>query len=300
MQIKRKSLLAKVALFSATLIWGSSFFVMKNTLDDIPTFYLLAMRFSVATVILTFVFRKRLNLINKEYLVKGAVMGTFLFCAFVFQTLGLLGTTPGKNAFLTTVYSVIVPFLYWVYTKKQPDIYNILASVICLIGVGFVSLSQDFVIGVGDALTLVGGVFYALHIVAVACFSCDRDIFLLTIIQFTCSATLGWISGLLFNSFPENISSGSFVSLFYLCVFATTIALLLQNLGQKYTHASTAAIILSLESVFGVLFSIIFYHETLTLRIAVGFAFIFVAVVISETKLEFLRRSRLKKGRLFY
>lgn len=295
MNTKIKSLLAKMALFGTTLIWGSSFFVMKNTLDSIPVYYLLAIRFSTAAIILPLVFIKHLRHINAEYLIKGLMLGGLLFLAYAFQTVGLSGTTPGKNAFLTVVYCIIVPFLYWISSGKRPDFRHISASFICLIGVGLVSLNGSLAIGRGDALTLVCGLFYALHIVAVARFSPGRDIFLLTIIQFVGAAILSWIGGLLFEQFPDSIAPSSAIALFYLCFFATTIALLLQNIGQKYTHPSVAAIILSLESVFGVLFSIIFYHEQLTLKIALGFALIFSAVIISVTKLEFLKLKQSKE-----
>ncbi|MDP4152056.1 MAG: DMT family transporter, partial [Bacillota bacterium] len=288
MSTHSKGIFAKSALLSATLIWGSSFFVMKNTIDSIPIYYLLAVRFTVAAVTLMLIFNRSMKKFSLEYLWKGSVLGILLFIAYAFQTYGLLGTTPGKNAFLTTVYCVMVPFLYWAIKKVRPDIFNIAASVICVAGIGLVSLSGDFTIGIGDVLTLICGLFYALHIVAVASFSKDRDIFLLTAVQFGSAAAVSWIFAFLFNTFPKFIEPDSMMEILYLCFFATTLALLLQNVGQKYTPPSTAAIILSLESVFGVLFSILFYNEKLTLKTASGFTLIFVAVIISETKFSFI------------
>ena len=288
--MKSNGILPKLALFSATLICGSSFFIMKNTLDSIPVFYLLAIRFTAAAVILALFFFKRLQkYFSKDILIRGSILGAFLFLAYVSQTIGLTTTTPGKNAFLTTAYCMIVPFLYWGYTKVRPDVYNISAAVICVAGIGLISLDGNFNMSIGDALSLLSGLFYALHIVAVAGFSKKADIFVLTILQFAFAAGYSWICALIFDQPPTAFSPNSILSLVYLCVFATTLALLLQNIGQKHTHAATASIILSLESVFGVLFSILFYHETLTLKIAVGFLLIFIAVLISETKLEFLR-----------
>jgi drug/metabolite transporter (DMT)-like permease len=297
MNTRTRGLLAKSALFGATLIWGISFVVMKNTLDNVPAFYLLAFRFSTAAVILSLVFIKSFSSFNRDYLIKGSILGALLFCAYGFQTIGLESTTPGKNAFLTAVYCVMVPFLYWGYSKRRPNAFNISASIICIIGIGLVSLNEGLTMGIGDALTLVCGLFYAMHIVAVSSFSQGRDIFLLTIIQFASSALLGWLFGLGFDSFPKSISEGSLFSLLYLSVFATAVALLLQNVGQKYTPASTAGIILSLESVFGVLFSIIFYHEALILKTFIGFVLIFIAVIVSETRLEFLKRNKLIQTR---
>jgi drug/metabolite transporter (DMT)-like permease len=183
-----------------------------------------------------------------------------------------------------------VPFLYWIVARVRPDRYNILASAVCVAGIGLVSLGGDFTMRMGDALTLLCGVFYAMHIVAVACFSREHDIFLLTLIQFATAALLGLICGAIFEPFPKEVGTGSIWSLVYLCFFATAAALLMQNVGQKYTPPSAAALILSLESVFGALFSVLFYGERLTLKTSSGFVLIFLAVIISESKLTFLKR----------
>ena len=103
--------LAKPMLFVAAFIWGSSFFVMKNTLDAVPTFYLLAIRFTAGAVLLGLACWNKWKALRRDYLWRGAVMGAFLFLAYSIQTFGLMGTTPSKNAFLTAVYCVIVPFL---------------------------------------------------------------------------------------------------------------------------------------------------------------------------------------------
>jgi drug/metabolite transporter (DMT)-like permease len=290
MNANKKTLLAKSALFGATVIWGSSFFIMKNTVDEIPVFYLLSMRFLTGAVVVLLMCAKNLRKINFDYLFKGSVIGALLFAGYVLQTFGVMDTTPGKNAFLTTVYCIIVPFVYWAFARIRPDRYNILASVVCMLGIGLVSLSETFTICAGDLFTLAGGLFFALHIVFVAIFARDRDILLLTMIQFASAAVLGAILGACFETFPAHIGTESIFSLIYLCLFATSAALLMQNVGQKYTPPSTAALILSLESVFGVLFSIIFYGERLTVKITAGFILIFAAVIISETKLSFLKK----------
>ena len=105
--------------------------------------------------------------IKAKTLGRGALLGFLLFAAYTLQTLGLVETTPGKNAFLTAIYCILVPFLFWMVTKKRPDIYNCLAGVLCLGGIGLVSLTAGFSIGMGDALTMAGGIIYAMHIVVV-------------------------------------------------------------------------------------------------------------------------------------
>lgn len=111
---------------------------------------------------------KKWKLFNLKYLWTGAITGAFLGFAYIFQTIGLKHTTPGTNAFLTTVYCVIVPFLSWVVSKKRPDIYNFIAAAICITGIGLVCLDGKMSFSfLGEGFTLICGIFYALQIVAV-------------------------------------------------------------------------------------------------------------------------------------
>lgn len=281
---------ARTALFAAALIWGSSFFVVKDTVDTIPPNFLLAVRFTIGFLVLALIFRKRLKKLNKEYIWQGAIIGLCLFAAYSSQTIGITDTTPGKNAFLTAVYCVIVPFLFWIVNKTRPDIYNMAAAALCLTGIGLVSLTEGFTIRMGDALTLLGGFFYALHIVMVAKLAKDKDPVLISILQFGFAALAAWAVTLAAEPLPMALTGSTIGAILFLSLGCTALALLLQNVGQKYTHPAAASIILSLESVFGVLFSVIFYGEKLSLRLAAGFVLIFAAIIISETKLNFLRK----------
>ena len=282
---------AKPMLFAAAFIWGSSFFIMKNALDAIPVQYLLAIRFTMGALLLALVCWKRWKNVTKDYLWRGAIIGGCLYLAYSIQTYGRALRTPSKNAFLTAVYCVIVPFLYWLFVGVKPDRYNILAAALCVGGVGLVSLSGDLSVNLGDALTLLCAIFYAAHIVAVAKVSPRKDIYLLTVFQFAFAALYAWIGGALTESFPTQALADPQVilPLCYLGVMATTVALLFQNVGQVNSDPASAAVILSLESVFGVLCSVVFADDTVSVRMAVGFVMIFVAVVCSETKFSFPR-----------
>lgn len=284
----------RAALFGAALIWGSSFIVVKNTVDVVPPIFLIAIRFTIATILLSFVFYKHLKKLNREYLKSGFVIGFLLFLAYTIQTIGITDTTPGKNVFLTAIYCVLVPFLFWMVNRNRPDRYHFIAAFLCIIGIGFVCLSDGLKIRLGDSLTLIGGFFYAAHMVAVEKLSKDRDPVLITITQFGYTAIFAWISSLLTEGIPDasQFSSEVLLGILYLAVFATAIALLLQNVGQKGTPPAAASIILSMEAVLGVLFSVIFYHEKVTLQLFIGFAFILIAIIISETKLSFLHKNK--------
>ena len=280
----------RLALLTAAVIWGSSFIVMKDTVDHIPVFQLLAIRFTLAGLLLALLFLKRLMTSGKQLLSHGAVCGVLLLSAYATQTFGLMTTTPGTNAFLTAVYCVMVPFMAWGFHRKRPTSYNWVAAVLCIAGIGLISLSGDLSIGLGEGLTLLSGVFYALHIMALSHFGERDDPVALTIVQFAVVALLSWAATLLTERGAAFPAPAVWPQLLYLTVFATAATLVLQSVGQSLTPPSQSAILLSLESVFGVLFSVMLGKESLTLQPGCGFALIFVSVIISETQLAFLRR----------
>ena len=287
---RRPATLGKLLILLATIIWGSSFVVLKNTLDTIPTEFLLGFRFFLAAVLLSAVFYQMWREFNLSYLRRGLLLGLLLFGAYYSQTLGLTDTTPGKNAFLTATYCAIVPFLYWAVDKLRPDRYNISAALLCLLGIGMVAITSGFSMRLGDSLTLVGAMFYAAHIVALAKFTRGHNPLLLTTVQFFTCGIINWILQLFVVKQPvPELTAANISALLYLTILCSAVALTFQSYGQKYTEPATAAILLSLESVFGVMFSIIFYHEAITLRMYCGFGLIFLAVIISETKLSFLK-----------
>ncbi len=283
---KHSSLLGKFALLFATIIWGSSFFIMKNTVEHIPSNLLLFIRFAFGFAALSVIFITKWKKVNKSHLLWGSLAGFVLYLAYLFQTLGLTDPvhTPGKNAFLTAVYCVIVPFLFWIFNKKKPTIYNITAALVCISGIWFIAVDGASGIGWGDALTLVGGFMYAFHIIIISNCGKEKDIFLITIIQFGSAALCSLLMTLIRGDITKItlIGTSDIVSLGYLALFCTTIALLLQNIGQKYVAPASASIILSLESVFGALFSFFLYHEELAVHKIIGFILVFAAIMISE------------------
>ena len=289
MNVKKMKNLGRLALFSAALLWGVSFIAMKSVLSSIPTLYVLAIRFCGAAVILLPACARKFKKINKAYLTGGTMMGAALLLAYIFQTYGLRLTTPGKNAFLTSAYCVIVPFLYWVYNNKKPDKFNAGAAFICIAGIGLISLDSELHIGAGDALTIACGLFFAIHIVITAKSVENRDPVMLAVIQFAVAGILSLICAVVFEPAPSGVTVADIFTMVFLTVVSTAACIMMQVFGQKYTPPSQAAVIMTLESVFGALSSVIFNNEIMTFRLVAGFALTFAAVIISETKLGFIK-----------
>lgn len=122
-------ILASMGLILTTMIWGFAFVVMKNSVDVIPPTYLLAVRFSMSAVLLALLFHKNMMKADRETVLCGVILGVFLCLSYQFQTYGLKHTTASKNAFITTLYVIIVPFLYWIVSKKRPTGRNIAACI---------------------------------------------------------------------------------------------------------------------------------------------------------------------------
>lgn len=295
---KKKGLLGKILLLIVAILWGSSLTVVKVAQATFEPNMILAIRFTVSALILSIIFWKKLREMDKSDVKNGLIIGVFLFMAYSVQTIGVGYTDPGRSAFLSASYCVIVPFLAWIAMKKRPDKFNIIAAAFTIVGIYFVSMAggdggsvfdQGKEAIMGDGFALLSGVLFAAHIVAVTKLSEGKDPILMTILQFIMAAVLSIIVTLVFEDNSNIVlTKTAFLEVGYLAVMCTTVALLLQNIGQKYATASSAALILATESIFGILIPVFMGIESLTTNKIIGFVLIFIAIIISETKLSFL------------
>lgn len=281
-----KSNLGRLICAAAALIWGLSFVVMKDALDAFPVFTLLALRFAGGFAIVGGVFFRRLRHLPAKTLRHGVIIGVFLAAGYIAQTFGLRETTPGKNAFLTAVYCVLVPFVDWVWCRRRPSGQKLAAGVVCLAGVGLISLQESLTMGRGEALTLLSGVIYAFQVACIAHFAREDDPVVLTVIQFLVTAVICGVMALATETWPGSVTPAAWWQMAYLVVLATAGALLMQNVGQSLTTSASAAILLSLESVFGALTSLILGRESLYARTLAGFLLVFSAVLLSVLERE--------------
>ncbi|MBW7573743.1 DMT family transporter [Caproiciproducens faecalis] len=294
MKFKNPALSADLGLVFVTIIWGSAFVVVKNATSTVPASYIIAIRFAIAVFLMSIFFFKRLRKIDAHCIKSGAILGVLLFVSYYLQTIGVKYTTAGNNAFLTAIYVVVVPFLYWLLRSQKPDLYNIAAALICIVGIGLLSLHAGFTMNIGDILSLLCGVGFASQIVATSILTEKNDPILLSYTQFVVTGSISLVVALCTETFPARLGTDSVLSLLYIGVFSTLIALVLQTVCQKYSPPARASLIMSLESLFGSIFGIIFLHEALTPKIFVGSLLILLSILISETKPSFFRLSQKK------
>lgn len=271
-------------LLITAIVWGSGFVVTAIALEYLTAYQVMAGRFVFAAIILSIVFRKKFKTFTKAVVWKGAVLGTILYIGFAFQTVGLEYTTPSKNAFLTAVNIVIVPLIAYFVYKRRVDRFETAGAVLAVIGIGFLTLEGSMAVNIGDILTLICAVAFAFDIFYTNHFVKTEDAISLTIVQFITAAILGVSAVLIQGDMPTSIENEAVLAIIYLAVFSTTIAYVCQNVGFKYTTATKGAIILSLEALFGMIFSVLFLHEAMTARLIIGAAIIMGAILLTELK----------------
>lgn len=280
-----KKAYGKTALFLTAMLWGSTFAIGKIATEVYSASFIIALRFSVANIALIFVAFPLRKMIDKQYLIDGFWMGFTLFLSYILQVAGLaMDTSPGESAFLCTTYCVMIPFMHWFVTKRRPKLLHVICVFLCLIGIGILSLQGSLQMSMGDILTVLSGVPCAINMVisSVVCKDNDKNPLLLTTIELFVVMVCAWICVFASNGMPAKIHSEATIGIVYLGVIATALCLFLQSYGLKHTEASIGGMIISLESVFGVIFSIIIYHEQVTFRMWIGFLVIFIAILLSQ------------------
>ena len=279
----KKNRYGKLVLFITAMLWGTTFAIGKIATEAFSASFIIALRFSVATIALVIVTMPLFKKLNKQYWIDGIWMGVSMFISYLLQVAGLAkDTSPGECAFLCTTYCVLVPFFHWFATKKRPRLLHILCVCICLSGIGILSLKGGLTMSVGDILIVLSGVPGAMNIVISSIKCKNKNPLLLTTIELGVVAVLAWVVVLFGHTLPTEFPLNAVGGIVYLGLIATALCLFFQSYGLKYADASIGGMILSLESVFGVLFAILIYGEHVTLRMYVGFAVIFVAIILSQ------------------
>ena len=294
-----KRYIAESGLLLIGILWGMGFVTVKIGLNaGMNTFYLMWLRFLGSFVLLSILFRKKIKKVSKDDLKAGVILGIIQYFGYVFQTYGAAHTTVGKNAFFTAINVIIVPYIFWMLNKKRPDIFSFSASIICLIGVGIMSLDSNLNfthLNKGDVMTIISAFFFALQVAYTGYFGRKVHPMNLVLLQML-------VGGLLFAG-TQFATSGlseviplhgeTLMAIIYAVVFSTAIPMLLQIYCQRLTTPTKASILMSTESMFAPIFAFLVLGEMMTLRVALGAVFILFSVVVSETKLGMVKEADL-------
>lgn len=272
----------KVALFICAFVWGFGYVAMDHLIGTTNPLTAISLRFIVAGILI-YVYRfKNIKGKVRENLYPMVVLGFVLFLAFLFQTYGLSLTTTSKNAFLTATNVIWTPIIVSIFYKYKINRNTKIGSILMIVGVAFVSLDGVSSFNLGDVLTLVGAVFFAVHIILINRFAQESNIDALVFGQLFVTGVLATLVTLAFGQFTVNLGTEFYAALIFVVVFSTALCFFLQNYGLSQVESSIGAIILSLESMFGVIAAMIIDNESVNFISGLGFVVMFIAILIAE------------------
>ncbi|KFI40795.1 Transporter, drug/metabolite exporter family [Bifidobacterium actinocoloniiforme DSM 22766] len=284
---------ARLMLLAAAAAWGAGYTFEKIALRQMSVQWIMGVRLVIAVALMTLILWPKLRRAHLlDMLVPGLTLGITYWSAFLLQMEGLRTIGPGRNSFLTATYCVLVPFLVWAATRKRPAWRNFLAALLCVVGVGLISLSPNdsarLALSPGDLLTLAGAVCYGMNIVLAGSLAKNFDATILTYYELLVAGVLFLIGAALTEPAPQlaTLHPQTIGALTYLVLVSTLIAQNLQNVAFSQVPAAQGSLILCTESLFGMAVSVLALGEELTTAHLVGFAIIFVGIVVSEVRIR--------------
>lgn len=297
--MNKTKLKGNLLLLLVALIWGSSFIAQSVGMEKISPTAFVGIRCMLGVTVLlpaiTIIDRvkkkkgEKVQGINKTLIIGGISCGVVLYIASVLQTIGLVYISPGKSGFITALYMVFIPIVGLFMGKKLSPIVPI-AVVIAVFGMYLLCMNSSFSVNKGDVFTLVSALFFTAHIMIIDKFSPQVDCVKLSCVQFLVCGILGLIT--MFFDTPEldfESITECWKPLCYSGFLSCGVAYTLQVVAQKYTDPTSASIIMSLESVFSTLFTVLFVYlgwnltgGALTLREIMGCVLMFVAIILVQ------------------
>jgi len=270
-------------------IWGSTFVLVKEALNDASPLALNSARMIVAAVLLAFFYRKKIAVLTKASLAAGALVGTFLFAGYAFQTTGLKLTTPSKSAFLTGTSSVLVPLFLVAIWHVRIHLWRVVGILLALVGLFLMTVPggpgglADFAnVNMGDLLTVGCAICFTFHVIFVGRASQRFPFEQVAFLQVGTAAILMTLSTPLLEHPYFRATPTVIAAILITGILCTAVAFSIQSWAQQFTPATHTALIFTTEPVFAWLTSFIYLHERLGLRAGAGAVLILGGVLISE------------------
>jgi drug/metabolite transporter (DMT)-like permease len=271
---------AVLSLVFVAIVWGAGFVLMKDAIDDQPVFDFLATRFTLATLVMIAIRPQVLAAINKQTFFRGSILGVMLGLAYITQTIGLELTTAAITGFLTGLYVVFTPLLFWFVFKKKVEKKVIVGTTLALTALLFISFN-GISFDPGQVWLIACALLFAGHIIGLSFWSNSQDIYPLTVVQLGAGAVVCWL-GAVPDGYQPPPNAFVWGTVVFTAVFATAMAFLIQTWAQSIMDPSRVAIILTGEIVFAAAIAVAVGQEVLSARTIVGGVLIVVAMLIVE------------------
>ncbi|MCG9711780.1 DMT family transporter [Shewanella insulae] len=292
-------------LLLAAAIWGLGFVAQRLGMDHLEPFAFNGLRFVIGALSLLpliWMMKRKGRLkgvadkdFSRRALIGSLACGGILFIAASFQQVGLLYTTAANAGFITGLYIVLVPVL-GLLLKHSTGSNTWIGCAVAVVGLYFLSVSDNFSVSYGDGLQLIGALFWAMHILAVDHFAARIAPVVLACGQFLACALASFGVSVVLETTTMAGVQAAWAALAYAGLVSVGVAYTLQVLAQKHAHPAHAAIILSLETVFAAIGGILFLGESLSGRALLGCGLMLLGMLISQLPLRYLVKSRQEKA----
>jgi drug/metabolite transporter (DMT)-like permease len=265
-----------LAMLATAAVWGGSFVVMKDSLEQQDVYSFLSSRFLLASLLM-FLYRPNVfKGLNKKFVRQAILAGLLLGSGYIFQTLGLTKTTVSNTGFVTGLYLVFTPLISLIILKRHVMKIQWAAVIIATAGLFLISYN-GISIGLGETLVLISAFLYGAHFVALGEWSDGGNTYALTLIQIMTVSAMA-TAGALFNGYQIAPTGRVWVSILFTALFATFLAFLVQTKAQSVMSATAASVLLAMETPFALIFGLLFNNDPLTLRIITGGGMVMLAM----------------------
>lgn len=279
-KIKAKQLSAIIMLVLAGMIWGGSFVVVKDSLDYITPLWQLALRLGVATIPAAVLAIINIGKWNFRSIGKGAVLGVIFSAALISQNKGMEYVSASKSAFLTGTYVAFLPLFEIIFLRKKIPPRRIAAALLCTAGAAMLTLQGKFLPEWGDLSLLLCGAIYAVHLIYIDK-NTEVNPVILHIGQIFSAAVVCLIAAIIVEPMPAAVSMHCVPGLIYCGIFEVFVGFFFQLIGQKNAGTSISAILVSMEAVYGAIFSAIFLNEIMSIKMIIGSVMIAGSAIIN-------------------
>lgn len=295
--MSNKTLRANMLLLLTAAIWGFAFVAQRVGSQYVGAFTFNGIRFAIGSLslipLIIYFDKKKKNEniedktieeVPKKSILPGVIVGVVLYIAATLQQVGLIYTTAGKASFITGLYMVFVPII-GIFLKQKIGKNSWIGVGLAVIGLYLLSVNENFNISYGDLLEVIGSVFWAIHILTIDHFSNKMDSLKLSCIQFATCSVLSLITAVMFESITMTGISQALIPILYGGLLSVGVAYTLQVVAQKNAKPSHAAIILSMESVFGAIGGAVLLGEVMSGRGYIGCILILIGILVSQIKI---------------
>ena len=280
---RRTGLLATLILLAMTACWGSTFFLIKDLLERVPTVDFLGVRFLVAGAAMLAVAPRAVARLSPQVRRHALVLGCLYGVAQILQTAGLAHTPASVSGFITGLYVVATPLFAAAILRTRITGATWVAVLLATTGLAVLTL-DGFSIGYGEAITLVGALLYAAHIVGLGAWSTPADALGMSILQVLVIAAICMVAALVGGApgvaLPDR--GADWASLVYMALVAGAAAILAQTWAQAHLPPTRSAIIMSMEPVWAASFAVLLGGESVTGRMVAGGLMVLAAMLVVE------------------